>query len=65
MPHSTRVGHTTLAARLRSMSLLTVLLILAAFGIAFLLVLVTVIRIEIDREQAGRSLETPTDASVE
>jgi hypothetical protein len=47
------------------MSLLTVLLILAAFGIAFLLVLVTVIRIEIDREQAGRSMETPTDASVE
>lgn len=39
------------------MSLLTVLLILAGFGIVFLLVVVAVIRIEAERERAGRSSE--------
>ncbi|MDQ2934877.1 MAG: hypothetical protein M3R49_07820 [Chloroflexota bacterium] len=43
------------------MSLLTVLLILALFGIIFLLVLVIVIRIEADRERAARSREAADD----
>jgi hypothetical protein len=37
------------------MSLLTVLLILAVFGIVFLLVVVAVIRIEAERERGSRS----------
>jgi hypothetical protein len=47
------------------MSLLTVLLILAVFGIAFLLVLAVVIRIEVAREQAAGSDQAGEDASVE
>ncbi|MDQ2940629.1 MAG: hypothetical protein M3R05_00410 [Chloroflexota bacterium] len=43
------------------MSLLTVLLILAVFGIIFLLVLVVVIRIEADRERAARSGKAADD----
>jgi heme/copper-type cytochrome/quinol oxidase subunit 2 len=37
------------------MSLLTVLLILAVFGIVFLLVVVAVVRMEADRERTARS----------
>jgi hypothetical protein len=47
------------------MSLLTVLLILAMFGIAFLLVLAVVIRIEVGRERRARSAVPGDDASVE
>jgi hypothetical protein len=47
------------------MSLLTVLLILAMFGIAFLLVLVVVIRIEVARERRAGSGAPGEDASVE
>jgi hypothetical protein len=47
------------------MSLLTVLLILAVFGIAFLLVLAVVIRIEVSRERRARSAVPGNDASVE
>lgn len=46
------------------MSVLTVLLILAGFGIIFLLVLVVVIRIEVGRERALRSPEADKETSV-
>ena len=47
------------------MSLLTVLLILAVFGVVFVLVLAVVIRIEIAREQAAGSDQSREDASAE
>jgi hypothetical protein len=47
------------------MSLLTVLLILAVFGIVFLLVLVVVIRTEIAREQRAGPNRAGDEASTE
>jgi heme/copper-type cytochrome/quinol oxidase subunit 2 len=47
------------------MSLLTVLLILAVFGVVFVLVLTVVIRIEVAREQAAGSDQAREDKSVE
>ncbi len=46
------------------MSLLTVLLILAGFGVVFLLVVVAVIRIEGNRERARR-VDADEDASAQ
>lgn len=47
------------------MSLLTVLLILAVFGVVFVLVLVAVIRIEVARDQAAGPDQANEEASVE
>ena len=47
------------------MSLLTVLLILAVFGIVFVLVLGAVIRIETAREERGREHPLSDEPSVE
>ena len=47
------------------MSLLTVLLILAVFGIAFLLVLVVVIRTEIAREERAGPDQAGDETSAE
>jgi heme/copper-type cytochrome/quinol oxidase subunit 2 len=47
------------------MSLLTVLLILAVFGIVFVLVLVAVIRIETAREERARPDPVSDEASVD
>jgi hypothetical protein len=47
------------------MSLLTVLLILAVFGIVFVLVLIAVIRMEVAREQTATPDPDNEEASVE